>query len=126
MNPLKTVLIVDGKPQVRRLVYHALRGRYRVLEAGDSQTALNLMKEEPVNLVLLDLNLSSGNQSPREGIRTHMHIRERQPEVPVVVVSGNDDSRLEEFLLGRGARKVLVKPVKGHELINVVRTLLEK
>ena len=57
MNPLR-VLIVDDEPPIRRFLRTALSAQdYRVEEAGDGEAALDFLKRNPVDLVVLDLGL---------------------------------------------------------------------
>ena len=57
MNPLR-VLIVDDEPPIRRFLRTALSAQdYRVEEAADGEAALDFLKRNPVDLVVLDLGL---------------------------------------------------------------------
>ena len=116
--------MVDDQPRTRRLVYHALKRRYRVLEAVDADAAIATVEREPVDLVLLDLHLPPHADSPREGMRAHRRIAELRGDLPVVVVSGNGDPAVRNELLRRGARGFLPKPVDVDELERVIRALL--
>lgn len=120
----RTVLIVDDQRPARRLVRHAFGGRYRVLEAEDSDSTLAAMIRERVDLILLDLHLPPRLESPEEGLRTYVRIRERAPEVPVVIVTSDDNPGLREALLGRGARGYLNKPIDVDALSSLVRDVL--
>gem|GEM_PF-5044263 len=55
------VLIVDDDQQMLRAVANALRARgYSIATAGDGDTALRMIAEQPLDLVLLDLGLPQG------------------------------------------------------------------
>ena len=57
MNPLR-ILIVDDEPPIRRFLRTALAAQgYRVEEAADGEAALDFLKRNPVDLVVLDLGL---------------------------------------------------------------------
>ena len=122
----KTVLAVDDQPEARRLVYHTLKHRYRVLEAGDADSAIAVVEREPVDLVLLDLHLPPRLDSPEEGLRAQRRIGELSREVPVVIVSSHDAPGLRESLLKRGAREFLAKPVDAGTLTRLVAELLSE
>ena len=120
----RTVLVVDDETAMRRLLYHALRDRYRVLEASDFDSAIAAIDTERVDLVLLDLHLPPRLDLPREGLRICDTIRARSPEIPLVVVSSNDDPAVREALLSTGVRGFLGKPVDAAALSDLARTLL--
>ncbi len=120
----RTLLVVDDQASARHLVAHALRHCCRVLEAGDRRSAIELLVREPVDLVLLDLHLPPAPASPSEGLSVHRFIREHEPGLPVVVVSGNEDPAVRQALLGSGARAFLAKPVAAEKLVAIVQQLL--
>lgn len=121
----KTLLVIDDEPGVRSLLRHALARRYRVLEAGDFDEAARVLEREEVHLVLLDLHLPPHPSSACEGLRVQLYLRERSPDLPVVVVSGDGNSHVREHVLGLGAREFLPKPVDAEQLMDVVREVLE-
>ncbi len=122
--PAKTVLAVDDQPQFRRLLYHALKDRYSVLEAGDGEAAIGAVKDRSVDLVILDLNLPPCAESPSEGLRVQQRIDELAPGLPVLVLTGNGDPQVRRRLLDRGVCGVLSKPVDVAALERLVGALL--
>jgi CheY-like chemotaxis protein len=119
-----TVLAVEDHAAERRLIYHALKDHVRLIEAGDAASAIELLGREPVALVLLDLHLPPDTGSPREGLEIERHVRQLPRDVPVVVVSADDDPLLSQALLERGVRAVLRKPVDPERLRALVVELL--
>ncbi len=120
----RTILAVEDQPAARRLIYHALKDRFRLLEAGDAETAIALLEREPVDLVLLDLHLPPDLDSPQQGLEVERRVRELPREVPLVVMSANEDPALREALLARGARAFLRKPVDPERLLTLLEELL--
>lgn len=61
-TPVATVLVVDASAGDRVLARQVLRrrgrGAYRVLEAGDLPAALSLLEEQPVDIVIIETELS--------------------------------------------------------------------
>ena len=92
------VLVVDDDPQILRAVRTSLQGHdYEVLTAGNGETALDLLPDADVDLVVLDLGLP--------GIGGHEVIRRLRSwsEVPIIVLSvreGQHD-KVEAFEVGR-------------------------
>ncbi|MFH1278922.1 MAG: sigma-54 dependent transcriptional regulator [Candidatus Eisenbacteria bacterium] len=126
MTHAKTVLIVDDEETARRLLYFALKGEYRVLEAGDADEALRCVSGEEVDLVLLDLHLPPDTGSAAEGIRLEGEIRARRPHLPVVVVTGDREKEPALEMVGRGVADFLVKPIEPEVLRIVVSRALER
>ena len=56
------IVVADGDPYIRRLVAFTLKKRdYEILEAGDSITALALVRQEKPDLVALDVVMPAMN-----------------------------------------------------------------
>ncbi len=123
-TPRKTILMVEDQPQVRRLVYHALKSRYRVIEAGDADSAIALLDQEQIDLVVLDLHLPPDLETPGEGLRVRDEIRAHLRDLPVVVATGNESPAVRQTLLSGGVRKILSKPLDVSELVSIVGGLL--
>jgi len=113
-----TVLVVDDEQAIRLVcrVNLELDG-YRVLEAGGLAEARRLLDDEPVEVVLLDLNL--GAERTDDLLE---ELRRRTPPVPVALVTGSPDAtRMER----PEADAVLAKPFDLVELADTVRRLTD-
>ena len=76
---MKTVLVVINEPELaRRLSGHLQKAGYRVVSAGDGQTALTTLRRERPNLVLLDLTL--------DGLALCRRLR-RASDAPILVLT---------------------------------------
>ncbi len=122
---MKTILLVEDQPLQRRLLYHALKSDYRVLEASDRRTALECLEREPVDLVVLDLHLPPDPGTAQEGLLLHEAIREMARPVPVVVVTSDTDPRLPDELARRGVAGFLRKPLLPDTLKGLISQSLE-
>lgn len=101
------VLVVDDSAVVRQLMSEIL-GREEdmtVAVAGDAMIALRKMREAPVDVVVLDLEL------PRVDGRTLLRAIMHSDPVPVVVCSGHTEDGLRA--LDEGAVEVITKPRVG-------------
>ncbi len=54
------ILVADDYPENRRLLYFYLRERYDVLNASTAEEAIEVLRTEPVDLAILDLNFCNG------------------------------------------------------------------
>lgn len=91
---------------------------YNVLTATSGVEALNIVRREPLDAILLDLQLPDG-----DGLNTLKTIREMGLAVPVLILSARDS--VEDRILGldTGADDYLVKPVAFAELLARLRSL---
>jgi len=118
----RLVLIVDDEPLFREIVAETLEAAgYRTLGAGDGAEAMNLLRTERPDLVLLDLTLPGV-----DGLTLLRFIREEPATaaVPVVIVSGRSEKatilhavqlRVQGYVLKSGfSLKTLLAKVREH------------
>ena len=123
---MRTVLIVDDNPAVREALALLLSLRdIRTLAARDAAEALGLLDRERIDAVMQDMNFSDDTTSGAEGVALFRAIRERQPDMPVVLLTAW--TRLESAveLVKAGAADYLAKPWDDAKLLAVVENLLE-
>ncbi|MEZ4222949.1 MAG: response regulator [Polyangiaceae bacterium] len=118
----ETVLLVDDDDPVRRAARRILvRAGYRVLEAHDADEATATFRAHPdVALLVTDLMMpgKSGEELARE-------LRETSPELPVIYVSGFSTQSVIDEVDELELAAVLAKPYHAHNLLTVVRELLD-
>ncbi len=114
LKPL--VLVVDDEPQIRRLLTVTLEANgYRVLAAASGEEGLVLAAQHRPALVVLDLGLTdiSGHDVLRR-------LREWS-DVPVVILSVQDDEAGKVAALDAGADDYVTKPFNTGELLARLR-----
>ena len=111
------VLVVDDEAAIRLLcrVNLELEG-YEVLEAATLSAARDRLSEESVRLVLLDLHV--GNE---RGETLLLELLEREPRIPVIVVTGSSEVDTGELNLPADA--ILAKPFTIEALLETVAAL---
>jgi len=116
------ILVVDDEPVIRQLETTVLEELgHLVVQASNGEAALRLAREEPPDLVLLDIMMPG-----LTGIEVCRQLREEKDTraIPVIVVSGlNAKKALEESIIA-GADDFLAKPVDSLELMVRVRSML--
>ncbi|HXE64918.1 MAG TPA: response regulator transcription factor [Bryobacteraceae bacterium] len=118
---ISTILVVDDEPQLRRSMKATLTDLgYLVLEARSGEEALNLLRRQPADLILLDLNMPGIG-----GLETCRAIRETS-EVPIVVLSVRDTERDKVHALDAGADDYVTKPFGIQELLARIRAALRR
>jgi DNA-binding response OmpR family regulator len=115
------VLICDDERELRALIGFALRqAGYLVIEAPDGERALELVKSEQPNLVILDINLPG-----MDGFEVCRRVRGlSQAPVMMLSVRAGEDDQVQG--LDVGADDYLVKPFSPRTLLARVRALLRR
>ena len=122
MEQKERILVVDDEPRLVRLVREVLQAvGYRVVTAGDGESALEAVALERPDLILLDVLL------PRDldGYAVCRRLREFST-VPVIMLTAR--AREEDKLKGfdAGADEYLTKPFSTRELLARVRAVLRR
>jgi len=119
---MKTILIVDDYEVVR--LYHSMflsQKGYRCIPASDGKEALALLKQQRVDLVLLDLVMP--NMSGQEVIR-HIRAIPELAALPILAIT-SEAKRVGDAQLGDPRHlRFLLKPVMPDTLVAQVRTML--
>lgn len=106
------LLVVDDEPAIRRLLRANLSVRgFRVVEAAEGRAALDIITQEPPELVILDVGLTD-----IDGIELLRRIRAAS-HVPVVVLSNIDTITVKVEALETGANDYITKPFNMDELV---------
>jgi two-component system phosphate regulon response regulator PhoB len=119
---MATILVVDDEPSIRRYLRMALeRAGYQVREAEDGSGALREARQEPPDLVLLDVALPglSGLEVCRQ-----LRADPKTGRTPVLLLSGLSSPFERETLLATGASGWLSKPFTPMALLEHVRAAL--
>lgn len=120
---VNNILVVDDSPTMRRMVITSLSSLNRVkpTQAGSGLEAIERLAIEPVDLMVLDLNMPD-----MHGMEVINFVRKHQAyrNIPIVVLTtkGEEASRTEA--LAAGANRYLTKPFDPHQLADVVGSLL--
>ena len=119
---MNTILAVDDDEDVLQAVRRTLRmnGFDEVLVTADSRNVEPLLENEPVALILLDLVMPH-----LDGRELLGRLMASHPEIPVVIVTAEQDVRAAVECMKLGAYDYLVKPAGSDELLATVRRALE-
>ncbi|ACL23781.1 response regulator [Chloroflexus aggregans] len=81
-----TVLIVDDDPNVTSSLARSLRDRFTIFTATDAETALHILQQQPVAVILTDQRMPT-----MSGVELLARARELQPEARGFIISGYTD-----------------------------------
>jgi two-component system alkaline phosphatase synthesis response regulator PhoP len=119
----QTILVVDDEPHIVEIVRDYLKqAGYRVVTAGDGQTALTLARHERPDLVVLDLMLPGG----LDGLDVCRSLRQDPglAEVPIIMLTARVEETDRLIGLELGADDYVTKPFSPREVVARVRIAL--
>lgn len=113
MRKEKTVLVVDDAAFMRNMLKRIIEGAgdYAVAEAPDGEAALKAYDAACPGLVLLDISMPGIN-----GIEVLKQIRQKDPDVCVVMCSAIGQERMIKEAVENGASDFIVKPFKPEQI----------
>jgi two-component system KDP operon response regulator KdpE len=115
------VLVVDDEPQIRRVMRATLVAQgYEVIDARSGEDALELLRADRYDLVLLDINLPG-----MTGIQTCREIR-TSSELAVIMMTVRNGQKDKVDALDAGADDYVTKPFGIPEMLARVRAALRR
>jgi two-component system, OmpR family, KDP operon response regulator KdpE len=115
------ILVVDDEPQIRRVLRSTLSAQgYAITEAKTGEEALESLRKERPDLILLDVNMPGIG-----GIETCREIR-RGSDAPIIMLTVRDAERDKVAALDAGADDYVVKPFGIEELFARIRAALRR
>ena len=120
---MKNILLVDDEQSLLDALSRTLeRAGYRVETALNGRLAMELLSAQATDLVITDLIMPE-----KEGIDLIMFLKSRQPNLPIIAISGGGRNAPENYLSiakALGAKDTLAKPFLNSELLKVVENAL--
>jgi len=115
------ILVVDDDPQIRRVMRVTLTGQgYEVDDGKSGEAALDKLREERFDLVLLDMNMPGMG-----GLETCRAIREHS-EIAIIMLTVRDSETDKVAALDAGADDYVTKPYNQSELLARMRAALRR
>jgi two-component system nitrogen regulation response regulator NtrX len=119
---MKTILVVDDEKSVRDSLRMILTyARYEVEMAEDGTKALSSLDSRPIDMVLLDIKMPG-----MDGIEVLEMMLKKNPELPIVIISGHGTIETAVEATKKGAFDFLSKPLDRDRLLVTVRNALEQ
>lgn len=116
------VMIVDDSPtDVQNIRSILVKGGHQVLEATSGQDALDRIKTEKPDCVIMDVVMPgvNGFQATRQLAKDPATMK-----IPIIVISSKSQESDRMWALRQGARDYIVKPVREAELISKMQAVL--
>ena len=123
---MSTILVIDDNPAVATAL-EVLFSLHDIasLHADSPAAGLALLDNEAVDLVIQDMNFSADTTSGAEGRALYAAIRQRHPDLPVVLLTAWTHLESAVELIKAGAADYVAKPWQDAKLLATVNNLLE-
>jgi two-component system chemotaxis response regulator CheY len=118
------IMIVDDCNTTRKLLGHYLRSRgYSVVFAENGIDALEKLAIHDVHLVMTDLNMPY-----MDGIELIKELRSdpELSEIPILMITTENDDREREMAISSGANAYMVKPVTGNAIEENIKSIVKQ
>lgn len=120
------ILLIEDNPSDARLIEvmleHASNGTFEIEHVERLSAGLQRLAQGGINVVLSDLSLPDS-----EGLDTFARLHAQAPEIPIIVLSGLNDTKLALKAVHEGAQDFLIKgEVDGQLLVRAMRYAIER
>lgn len=119
----KNILVVDDEQEIVKLISRLLEKKgHHVLTATNGQLALEVLRREPVDLLITDIIMPE-----KEGIEVIFELKKEKPECKIIAMSGGGYVNPTDYLATAeelGVQATFSKPFNGKELTEKVEEIL--
>lgn len=117
---MKTILVIDDEPMIRFLLKEAISDwEYEFVEATRAQQGIEIIKNQKIDLVLLDIQLPQMN-----GLEAIQKIREINKEIPVFMITAFHNLKDVVDMLEVKVQDFISKPFNLDDLHEKVKKVL--
>jgi CheY-like chemotaxis protein len=110
-----SILIVEDDPTLREVLHDLFSEDFPCQVVGSVEEALGRLKTQPYSLVLTDISMPG-----KSGLELLGEIKQRWPQIPVIMFSGIDDDEYAQGLFKIGAFDYLAKPFALEDIVQSV------
>ena len=121
MDKKATVLVVDDENGIRESFKMILKDQYHILLAETGEEALAIFKDNPVDLILLDILLPDVS-----GIDLLERLKGMDSNTEIIMVTGVKEIQTAVKAIKLGAYEYVIKPFNVEDIVNVIERALEK
>ena len=116
--PAKTLLVVEDDRSTLSLYRAGLKGLvgFKILMAENGRLALDLLQQEPVHVLVTDLNMPV-----MDGFNLIAKVSRFYPQIPIIVMTGLDENQHLNTPLQLGAIRILTKPPRLSLLMDAIK-----
>ena len=116
------VLVVDDEKLIRDVIKeYLLLEKIEVEEASNGEEALNKVKQENFDIIIMDIKMPGIN-----GIKALELIKNENPNKEIIMLTAYDDFEFVHKVLVLGGSDYIIKPIKPDKLIEIVDNIMDK
>jgi DNA-binding NtrC family response regulator len=116
------ILVIDDERAIRNSLKEILEyEKHEVSEAPDGMEGLKLVEREKFDLIFCDIKMPK-----MDGIEVLEKLQERQPDVPVVIISGHGNIDTAVEAIKKGAFDYISKPLDLNRMLITLRNALDR
>ena len=120
-----TIVVVDDNRSMLTAVEILLNGIFgKVVTLSSPNRLLSTLREVGADVLLLDMNFSSGINSGNEGLYWLSEVKKADPQIEVVLFTAYADIDLAVKAMQRGAADFVVKPWNNAKLVATLQAAL--
>ena len=117
------ILIIDDNPDIRNILKDLISDAgYETRIAANYNQALNEIDKKLPDVAIIDVKLDKGDN---DGIELLSHIKSKNKDIPVIIISGHANIEMAIKSLKSGAFEFLEKPFDEERLMNFVKRAVE-
>jgi two-component system response regulator HydG len=122
IRKIPTILLVEDDPEGRAAMVKVLDGAgYKVIEADNGQTGLDLILQNNIDVLITDLRLPV-----MDGIELLRKAKATDQEIEVILISGHGTVEVAVEAIKEGAYDFVTKPVRKAQLLHAVERAAER
>lgn len=119
---MSNILIIDDEKAIRKTLSEILSYEgYKIEEAGDGEEGLRKFREKTFDVVLCDIKMPK-----LDGIEFLDKVKELNPDVPVIMISGHGTIETAVEAVKKGAYDYIAKPPDLNRLLITIRNAMDK
>ncbi len=117
------ILIIDDNPDIRNILNDLIKDAgYKTRVAANYNQALTEIDKKLPDVAIIDVKLDKGDN---DGIELLNHIKSKDKELPVIIISGHANIEMAIKSLKSGAFEFIQKPFDHNRLMNFVNRAVE-
>lgn len=117
---MSAILVVDDDDTIRDTLYDLLSEDHLCHVAATAERALEWLAKDVYDVVLTDISMPG-----LSGIELLGHVRQNQPQTPVIIISGIQDQGHAKGMMNLGAFDYLLKPFRLEDVERSVARAIE-
>lgn len=123
---MATILVIDDSPAIctALAVLFELHG-HNVLQAAAPASAIQVLQNQQVDLILQDMNFAKGEMSGTQGKTLFYVLRQDYPTIPIIVMTAWASVDMVVELIKAGATDYITKPWDDQRLLTTVNNTLK-